>query len=167
MPYIPLSLHELLVSPRFSPYAYALEDGSGVSTNEEIQSRFIIISRSIIAQICAALAYLHGHDIAHRDIKPQNILVVNNGSTYPSFRLIDFGLATVYTGWKARYVLLEQDALTNFPTLYPDFLGRIQGRHLQVAAAGESAYQHRSCRHMVIRSPCSLHGSWQPTDPGF
>jgi serine/threonine protein kinase len=89
MPYIPLSLHELLVSPRFSPYAYALEDGSGVSTNEEIQSRFIIISRSIIAQICAALAYLHGHDIAHRDIKPHNVLLTVDGCV----KLIDFGIS--------------------------------------------------------------------------
>lgn len=34
----------------------------------------------------------------HRDIKPQNILVVDNGTTYPSFKLHDFDCATT---WRA------------------------------------------------------------------
>jgi serine/threonine protein kinase len=33
--------------------------------------------------------------IVHRDIKPKNVLVVDNGSTYPSFKLHDFGCATI------------------------------------------------------------------------
>lgn len=32
----------------------------------------------------------------HRDLKAQNILVVNNGTTYPSFALHDFGVAREY-----------------------------------------------------------------------
>jgi serine/threonine protein kinase len=34
--------------------------------------------------------------ILHRDIKPGNILVANNGTTYPSFTLHDFGCASIY-----------------------------------------------------------------------
>lgn len=50
-----------------------------------------------------ALAFVHNEigpnresrrRIIHRDIKPQNILVVNNGTTYPSFKLNDLGCAT-------------------------------------------------------------------------
>ena len=37
----------------------------------------------------------------HRDIKPDNVLVVSNGSTYPSFKLTDFGLATWLTSTKS------------------------------------------------------------------
>ncbi|KAF2752021.1 serine/threonine protein kinase-like protein [Sporormia fimetaria CBS 119925] len=33
--------------------------------------------------------------ILHRDIKPKNILVMDNGSTYPSFKLHDFGCGTL------------------------------------------------------------------------
>ncbi|KAF2641464.1 kinase-like protein [Massarina eburnea CBS 473.64] len=40
--------------------------------------------------------------IIHRDIKPRNILVVDNGSTYPSFKLIDFGVAMRYSLKKAK-----------------------------------------------------------------
>lgn len=37
----------------------------------------------------------------HRDIKPNNILVVDNGTTYPSFKLADFGCALLYQRQKA------------------------------------------------------------------
>ncbi|KAF2827424.1 serine/threonine protein kinase-like protein [Ophiobolus disseminans] len=40
--------------------------------------------------------------LLHRDIKPQNILVSDNGSTYPSFKLHDFGVARDYNKSTAR-----------------------------------------------------------------
>lgn len=40
--------------------------------------------------------------ILHRDIKPQNILVAANGTTYPSFKLHDFGVARDYHKSAAR-----------------------------------------------------------------
>ncbi|KAF1843959.1 serine/threonine protein kinase-like protein [Cucurbitaria berberidis CBS 394.84] len=40
--------------------------------------------------------------ILHRDIKPKNILVVDNGTTYPSFKLHDFGCALMYRESKAQ-----------------------------------------------------------------
>ncbi|KAL6707433.1 hypothetical protein ACN47E_004212 [Coniothyrium glycines] len=39
--------------------------------------------------------------LLHRDIKPKNILVVDNGSTYPSFKLHDFDCAFIYNKAKA------------------------------------------------------------------
>ncbi|RAR12118.1 cytochrome oxidase biogenesis protein, Cox20 subunit [Stemphylium lycopersici] len=62
-------------------------------------------------QISQALAFIQGQIgperdergcIIHRDIKPANILVVNNGTTYPSFKLHDFGCATFYRKSRAR-----------------------------------------------------------------
>ncbi|KAJ4355750.1 uncharacterized protein N0V89_003770 [Didymosphaeria variabile] len=44
----------------------------------------------------------HPGTLIHRDIKPQNILVADNGSAYPSFKLHDFGLSRVAYGREDR-----------------------------------------------------------------
>ena len=43
-------------------------------------------------QICRALKYAHERDIVHRDIKPQNILIQNDGKLF----VTDFGIAKMY-----------------------------------------------------------------------
>ena len=42
-------------------------------------------------QMCTALAYCHSHNVCHRDIKPQNILLDKNDNV----KLADFGFASV------------------------------------------------------------------------
>ncbi|CCW60445.1 unnamed protein product [Phytomonas sp. EM1] len=46
----------------------------------------------VVRQALAGLEYLHRHNVVHRDIKPQNILMDSNGVLY----LSDFGLAEVF-----------------------------------------------------------------------
>ncbi len=45
-------------------------------------------------QICRGLRYAHTHDVIHRDIKPQNILIDRNNIP----KLSDFGIAKIYSG---------------------------------------------------------------------
>ena len=42
-------------------------------------------------QICKALQHAHAHGIVHRDIKPQNIMLLDNGQ----LRMMDFGIARI------------------------------------------------------------------------
>jgi serine/threonine-protein kinase len=47
----------------------------------------------IVSRLCDALDYLHTHGVVHRDLKPQNIMLCNDGS----LRIMDFGIAKAAT----------------------------------------------------------------------
>jgi serine/threonine-protein kinase len=43
----------------------------------------------IAGRVCEALHYMHDHDVVHRDLKPDNVMICNDGS----IRIMDFGIA--------------------------------------------------------------------------
>jgi serine/threonine protein kinase len=49
-------------------------------------------ARSIAHQLAAAIYYLHSYGIAHRDLKLENILMVEDTDT-AQLKLVDFGLS--------------------------------------------------------------------------
>lgn len=51
------------------------------------------MAQRIIFKMMSAIQYLHGNDIAHCDIKPENFLLFDDNPLNPDVRLSDFGLA--------------------------------------------------------------------------
>lgn len=59
------------------------------SLNGEIDPNVV---KSFFYQLLKGLAYCHSHNILHRDLKPQNLLINKNGV----LKLADFGLARAF-----------------------------------------------------------------------
>src|SRR5262249_33992208 len=54
----------------------------------------------IASRICEALEYMHGKGVVHRDLKPQNVMLCNDGS----IRIMDFGIARSQSARRLTFV---------------------------------------------------------------
>lgn len=60
----------------------------------DVRGRFSFLEAcEVMYQLTSAVSYSHEHSVIHRDIKPQNIFLTNNGT----IKLGDFGIATFQT----------------------------------------------------------------------
>jgi serine/threonine-protein kinase len=66
-----------------------LEGRTLSSVMNEVRPIPIPDSIQIASALCDALAHMHGQGVVHRDLKPQNIMICNDGS----IRIMDFGIA--------------------------------------------------------------------------
>jgi len=55
-------------------------------------------ARRIAMQICRSLREAHSHGVVHRDLKPDNVLLVDRASETDLVKVLDFGLAKVIEG---------------------------------------------------------------------
>ncbi|RMG99616.1 MAG: serine/threonine protein kinase [Deltaproteobacteria bacterium] len=51
-----------------------------------------------MVQILRGLAHAHGQGLVHRDLKPQNVFVTTDHEGRRSYKLVDFGLAKIFSG---------------------------------------------------------------------
>ncbi|KAL8993566.1 MAG: hypothetical protein Q9169_006248 [Polycauliona sp. 2 TL-2023] len=75
--------------------------------------------QAIASQMCEALKYLHGRDITHRDIKPDNILIQSNQPLV--FKLSDFGLSKVVKNNETFLTSFCGTYLYCAPEVYPGY----------------------------------------------
>ena len=54
--------------------------------------------RGVLLSILDALAHAHARGVIHRDLKPGNVLITDDGSGHPMLKLADFGLAQAMRG---------------------------------------------------------------------
>lgn len=52
-------------------------------------------SQDLVNQLCSGLAAAHEKGVYHRDLKPQNIFIVNPDDPSPQLKILDFGLSRV------------------------------------------------------------------------
>ena len=57
-------------------------------------------TRDIARDLLNALAFIHEHGIAHRDVKPENVLLCDDGAGGVVAKLADFGCATTFVAKK-------------------------------------------------------------------
>lgn len=75
-------------------YLYSMEYVEGKSLYETIEEQGELPARralEITRQVAEALKHAHEHEIVHRDVTPQNIILLESGDA----KVLDFGLARV------------------------------------------------------------------------
>lgn len=100
----------------------------GITLKQYMQKKNGILnwreSLYFITQIVRALGHAHGRGIIHRDIKPQNIMVLRDGSV----KVADFGIARVMS---AAQTTLTQEALGSVHYISPE---QARGSHIDARA---------------------------------
>lgn len=108
-------------------------------------------------QIAAALAEAHSHNVIHRDLKPDNVLVTRVAHGAVRFRLVDFGIArpiedndaTMEEGiYGTPTYLSPEQAKARPPVPQSDFYGL--GAILYEMLVGEPVFEFRTVVQIVL-----------------
>jgi serine/threonine-protein kinase len=93
-------VHDFGIDAEHGPYL-VMELLKGQTLRERLQSEGPLPFRAGIqlgAQLILALIHAHGKGVVHRDIKPDNIFILNVSGVRLHVRVLDFGIARIYRG---------------------------------------------------------------------
>src|SRR6185503_13818463 len=72
----------------------------------------------IVAQLCSGLGYAHSQGVVHRDVKPANVFLLEDGTV----KLLDFGIAKLATSTLTR----QGDVVGSAPYMSPEQIAGAQ-----------------------------------------
>lgn len=96
-------LHDYAVTDTGTPYlVMELLEGEDVG---RLLCRGVVSARRalrIVAQVCQALGEAHAVGVLHRDVKPENVVLVARGPEPDFVKVVDFGVAKLSAGGQIR-----------------------------------------------------------------
>jgi serine/threonine-protein kinase len=91
-----VDVYDFIADPQRNVVAYVMEFLAGEDLRKILQKQKILsparVAR-VAAQICEGLAAAHKVGVVHRDLKPDNIVLVRRGGESDFVKLVDFGIA--------------------------------------------------------------------------
>lgn len=90
-----VSVQDCLYGPNNQPYL-VMDLLRGITLEQELLKSGPLLwnrVRKIMIQVCAAVKYAHQHAVVHRDLKPGNIMLLENEVDF--VKVLDFGLALI------------------------------------------------------------------------
>ena len=125
-------IHEVIEEPP-RIVAYAMERLDGWDLSEWSNRVGLKSLLDIFAQVAETLAFLHGHGVIHRDVKPSNIFIVDTEITepaYPTAKLLDFGIAKELHAQAALDNTADDTFLGTYTSMAPESLNRAAGNEI-------------------------------------
>ena len=85
-----VTLHDIIYTDRILTLVFEYVEHDLRDYMEEVDTMIVMNNvKLFLMQLLRGLAYCHKRRVLHRDLKPQNLLINNNGE----LKLADFGLA--------------------------------------------------------------------------
>jgi serine/threonine-protein kinase len=92
-----VDIYDFIFEPKKGRVAYVMEHLTGDTLRRALQKNHRVLpgarAARIAAQVCDALAAVHSVGVVHRDVRPENVMLISRGGENDFVKLIDFGVA--------------------------------------------------------------------------